>query len=1233
MLQVGSSMHSRRSDGMASYIRKGARPKFPYTSLNPQASISVPPPLQQDVFLTLQSSASLLVAPSVMPNLMQQQVALPIFASQPKPTISQGSQMFQQMLQPLQSQNQTAGLYDLLQQHNDITALLVQMQTSQLLPRREIPTFDGDPLQFNTFMKAFEHCVKAKTSCKGDCLYYLEQFTRGQPRDIVRSCLHMTADKGFAVAKRLLKEHFGNEFKITAAYMEKVTGWPSIKAEDPKALKAYGLFLRECSNAMDDPKYLEELNMPANMKILSQKLPYKIRDRWRTKACEILEKTGQRARFLDIVKFIEHQVRINSDPVFGDIQDTSLVIKRVIKANKLQVKPQLRRNSFATQVVIEEGCKAHIHKIEDDYSKPNGGKKEKAQGKFISFNKTDTNVCLYCNAGGHVLEQCFKLGKRTHREKLDYLKEKGLCFSCLCTGHLSKNCDRRITCKRCNRTHPSVLHIGEKDSVTRKDGEHTENTEQSKTSNSCTTPSACGLTGAGHCNGILTILPVEVKCSKGNKIIETHAFLDPGSTGTFCTRKLIEKLNMEGRKINIHLRTLGHNSIVESSVVDSLEISGFTNECFYSLPKVCTQTEMPVSTAKIVSEKELRKWPYLKSVKIPHVDADVDLLIGTNASKLMEPWEVINSREGEEGPYAIRTLLGWVINGPLRGNGNCKNDYPSVYANRIAIDRIEELLTSQYNYDFNEQASAEQEEMSREEKKFTELMESSAQLQNGHYAFQLPFKGKDVSMPNNLSVAIQRVHGLKRRLQKDKDFHEEYKNFLADVINNGYAEEVPQHQLETPIGKVWYIPHHGVYHPRKGKLRVVFDCGAEYKGVSLNSQLLQGPNLTSSLVGVLLRFRQEQVAIMADIKAMFHQVKVAEEHRDYLRFLWWPQGKLEEDLVEHRMTVHLFGAVSSPSVACLALRKTAEDNHVNFPKEVIETINRNFYMDDLLKSLPSVENAVTMVKNLITICKRGGFTLTQWISNSREVLQAIPEDFQSKNLHELDLDRDKLPLDRALGLQWCIETDTFKFKLKLKEKPPTKRGMLSIISSVYDPLGFLAPLLLPAKLLLQELCRKKCDWDDPIPPDFQQKWNKWLMDLENVAYFKIQRCVKPEGFGSMVSAQLHHFADASEHGYGTASYLRMQNMEERVYVAFLFGKSRVAPLKPVTIPRLELTAAVVAVRVDKMLQSELQLPLKKACFWTDSTSVLKYIKNEDRRFQTFVANRVTTIRDNSEVEQ
>ena len=236
-------------------------------------------------------------------------------------------------------------------------------------------------------------------------------------------------------------------------------------------------------------------------------------------------------------------------------------------------------------MVIEDGCKADGRKNEDGYSKPDDDK------KVTSFTKTDSISYLYCDAGGHVLEQCFKLGRKTHREKLDYRKEKGLCFSCLSPGHLSKNCDRRITCKKCNRTHPSALHIGEKERVTQKDQKDgvQKLTVQLKTSYSCTTSSACGLTGAGHCNKILPILPVKVKYSKGNKVIETCASLDPGSTGTFCTRNLIDKLDIEGCKFNIHIRTLGHNNAIESSIVDSLEISGFSGECFYPLPKVCTQ--------------------------------------------------------------------------------------------------------------------------------------------------------------------------------------------------------------------------------------------------------------------------------------------------------------------------------------------------------------------------------------------------------------------------------------------------------------------------------------------------------------------------------------------------------------------------------------------------------------------------------------------------------------------
>lgn len=661
---------------------------------------------------------------------------------------------------------------------------------------------------------------------------------------------------------------------------------------------------------------------------------------------------------------------------------------------------------------------------------------------------------------------------------------------------------------------------------------------------------------------------------------------------------------------------MGHNTTVPSYVIKGLEISELTGKQFFELPNMFTQGEMPVTTNNIITEEELSKWSYLKDVRIPRISAGVDLLIGTNSSRLMEPWEVINS-EGE-GPYAVRTLLGWVINGPLRGNSaeQCEHGYPAVTVNRIGVDKLEELLIRQYNHDFNEDFFNDKEEMSREEKKFMEKVESSVQLKGGHYMMKLPFRTPHVNMPNNFTVAKQRVSGLKRRLLKDETFHKEYTDFLTDVINKGYAERVPESQLDRSEGKVWYLPHHGVYHPQKGNLRIVFDCGADFKGVSLNKTLLQGPNLTSSLLGVLTRFRQERVSIMADIQSMFHQVKVDDEHIDFLRFLWWPEGNLEKELVQYRMTVNLFGAVSSPSCACYALRKTAKDNQNSFSAEVIDTVTRNFYVDDLLKSSPSKEDAMLMVRNLTAICRLGGFNLTKWSSNNREVLLQIPEGHKSKHFKELDLDRDKLPVERALGLLWCSESDTLKFKFNIREQPHTRRGMLSLISSVYDPLGFLAPFTIPAKINLQDLCRLKYGWDDPIPQSFQQRWNKWWKDLVNIGGFKIGSCYKPEGFGQITSAQLHNFSDASETAYGTVTYLRLKNDKNKVHTTFVLGKARVSPLKQVTIPRLELTAAVLAVKVDKMIRSELQLPLGKSQFWTDSTSVLKYIKNDTHTLDT-----------------
>ena len=218
------------------------------------------------------------------------------------------------------------------------------------------------------------------------------------------------------------------------------------------------------------------------------------------------------------------------------------------------------------------------------------------------------------------------------------------------------------------------------------------------------------------------------------------------------------------------------------------------------------------------------------------------------------------------------------------------------------------------------------------------------------------------------------------------------------------------------------------------KIRVVFDCSAHSQGTSLNDELFQGPDLTNNLVGVLIRFRQEPVAVMGDVQSMFHQVRVPEVDRDLLRFLWWPRGDFSKKLEEYRMTVHLFGAVSSPSCANFAMRRNAEDHRHEFSPDVVSTVLKNFYVDDCLKSLPSAAVAIKHVEELRRLMLRGGFNLTKWISNDREVLESIPVEARAKGVKDLDLDNDVLPAERALGVSWFVETDTFGFKVNFQSK-------------------------------------------------------------------------------------------------------------------------------------------------------------------------------------------------------
>lgn len=294
---------------------------------------------------------------------------------------------------------------------------------------------------------------------------------------------------------------------------------------------------------------------------------------------------------------------------------------------------------------------------------------------------------------------------------------------------------------------------------------------------------------------------------------------------------------------------------------------------------------------------------------------------------------------------------------------------------------------------------------------------------------------------------------------KDKDLLAKYKTTMCDYIEKGHAERVPTEELNSGINPIWYLPHHPVVHHLKpDKVRVVYDCAAKYRQTTLNQQLLQGPDEANHLVGVLSRFRQETVGLVADIEAMFHQVLVEPRDCDVLRFLWWPDGDLTKELVEYRMVKHLFGAKSYPSIANFCLKKTADLEKEAIDPEAVETVKKNMYVDDLMKSAGTTQKAINLVEQLHELLARGGFRLTKWYSNSRKVIAVIPECERAKSVANLEIER--LPTESALGMKWNIEDDEFVWEISderlavVKSNPTTRRGLLSVIYSIFDPLAW-----------------------------------------------------------------------------------------------------------------------------------------------------------------------------------
>ncbi|KAL7299392.1 hypothetical protein TKK_0007958 [Trichogramma kaykai] len=437
---------------------------------------------------------------------------------------------------------------------------------------------------------------------------------------------------------------------------------------------------------------------------------------------------------------------------------------------------------------------------------------------------------------------------------------------------------------------------------------------------------------------------------------------------------------------------------------------------------------------------------------------------------------------------------------------------------------------------------------------------------------------------------------------------------------------------------LWYLPCFGARNPNKpGKVRLVFDAAAKSWGVCFNDLLNKGPDLINSLIGVIMRFRRYAIAFKGD---MFLKVKLREHDWNAQRFLWRDRDRASEPK-EFVMTSLLFGK-SSPCEAILVKNKNAREFSTKYP-EAAESIVRNSYVDDYLDSCSTKQQTCERIKQVIEIYSSANWELHGCASNDFEVVSNVCGDSggSSVPLQFSDSDDSSQLNEKVLGLFWDTNKDCFGFRggedkidssIRDFSRAPTKREFLKIIMSLFYSLGFLSPLIIQARILMQEVWASKIGWDQALLEVHFEKWKQWLKELSKIHSCRVQRCYQLAGYVSSLP-ELHMFCDASEKAFATVGYWRFVCADGRSRVAFVASKARVAPTKTTTIPRLELQAALLAVRLAQTIESEHDFVVSKRYFWSDSKTVLSWINSDPKVFKTFVANRLGEIREGSLEEE
>ncbi|XP_045778087.1 uncharacterized protein LOC123875994 [Maniola jurtina] len=790
--------------------------------------------------------------------------------------------------------------------------------------------------------------------------------------------------------------------------------------------------------------------------------------------------------------------------------------------------------------------------------------------------------------GEHPLYKCDSFIRMKVPEREQFVKTNRLCRNCFRLGHTERLC-RLGPCRQCTLKHNSLLHPNSAPEIS--------------------TPPAAAISLSSSCcqPGEVLLATAIIKIRDANNVYhDVKAVLDSGSQASFISEHLLNKLKLNFD--NIKFKVSGINNLVSTitkrcqAVIQSRLNSYQTKVSFLVLPDISS------SLRKSLKPNLYNIPPEIKLADPEFYNpSSVDLLLGADIF-----WDLLCTNKiylGKNSPVLQDTKFGYVISGPT-GTTNIQtiscnfSQFDSIQEQLAKFWTIEELESSDKDASLNDNDLCENH--------FKQHMSRDA---DGRFSVGIPMKGDESTLGDSFQRAKLSFLSLEKRLQKQSTLKAMYIDFMNEYKNLGHMSESDINNLHT---NSYFMPHHGVLREQSTttKLRVVFNASApSSSGVSSNDLQLIGPTIQSDLLSILLRFRQHRYVLAGDIEKMYRQVLINLNQRHLQQIVWRDDPFMP--LKSYNLNTVTYGTASAPFLAVRCLKQLADECE---NADIGRIIREDFYVDDLITGCDTVEGLLQIRKQITQVLASGCFNLRKFKSN----VSTCSDDSSAIN-NNGTVDFSEHEPSKTLGLIWSPSTDELLFNIKNyvpSNADVTKRVLLSTIAQIFDPLGLISIFTINGKNILQRLWLHKLNWDDPIPEDVLNSWSKFFKSLNQLNDLKIPRhvvCHNPQDI------QFHIFCDASKDAYGACVYVRSVSTTGAVKVHLLCSKTRVSPIKPTSMPRLELCGASMAAKLLEKVLTTTRLPYSSCFLWTDSSVVLSWLKTQPNKLKQFVRNRVSDI--------